>query len=192
MRPSTILLPLLLGATLGATLLACREATAVAPVPSLESETESDGGTSEGGSGRDSSSTPSEPGQHAPADPASPTGADTVVSDPRPPAAIFTLVGIIRGAATAADTTRTVTLPGVTANLYRVGSADGTPIEPAVLVGTAVADRLSEVTFHDLASAHYRLDVKGPAGGPYADASVTIAPPTARSIAIYVLLRRKG
>lgn len=191
MRPSTSLLTAFLCATLGATVLACREAPAVAPLPSLDTEAEADGGTN-GGSESDSSSTPTGPGQHAPADPAPPAGADTAVTDPRPLAPSFTLVGIIRGVAAGSDTTRTVPLPGVTASLYRVKLADGTPIEPAVLVGTAVADRLSEVTFSNVVSAHYRIDVKGPAGGPFADASVTVAPPKASSIAIYVLLRRKG
>jgi hypothetical protein len=72
-----------------------------------------------------------------------------------------------------------------------VRAADGTPVQPEVLVGSAVADGLSEVTFAGLASAYYRLDVKAPAGGSYLDASVTVVPPSAASIAVYVLLRRK-
>jgi hypothetical protein len=193
MRPS-ITLALLLGATVGATAVACRDATGVAPLPTLDNESGSGGGSGTNGDGTpsDSSSTPSGPGQSAPADPAPPSGADTAVNHPPPPVGVFTLHGIIRGEAPGGDSTRTVTLPGVTASLYRVKSADGTPIEPAVLVGSQVADQLSEVTFPDLPSAHYRIEVKAPAGGPYTDVSVTITPPTARSIAIYLLLRRKG
>ena len=191
MRSSTNL-TLLLAATLGATALACRETAAVAPLPSLDTKTDADGRQGGESSPPDSGSGPAGPDQHAPATPAPPTGGDTAVADPRPPAAIFTLHGIIRGREAGPDTTRSVRLPGVTANLYRVKSSDGTPIEPEVLVATAVADQLSEVTFADLVSAHYRLEVKAPPGGPFLDGSVTIAPPSARSIAVLVLLRRKG
>jgi hypothetical protein len=77
------------------------------------------------------------------------------------------------------------------ARLYRVRAVDGSAVAET-LVGGAVADANGEFIFANLASAYYRLDVTAPAGGPYVDGSVSIAPPWATQIRIHVVLHRKS
>jgi hypothetical protein len=71
-----------------------------------------------------------------------------------------------------------------------VKSADGSTIAET-LVSSAVADATGEFTFSDLPSAYYRIDVAAPAGGPYVDGSVSIAPPWSTPIRVHVVLHRK-
>jgi hypothetical protein len=95
------------------------------------------------------------------------------------------------GVESGTDTTRTVRIPAATARLYRVKAVDGSAVAET-LVGSAVADANGEFIFANLASAYYRLDVTAPAGGPYVDGSVTIAPPWGTQIRIHVVLHRKS
>lgn len=178
MRPS-ITLGLILGIALSASTLACHDSLPAAPQQVLDNHTGSSGdGNGEGGNGEDgndsTSTTPDPPNKHEPVDP------DSVVQTP-PPAPIpgtFALYATVFGAEAATDTTRTVRLPGVSLSLYRVRNADGSAVQPEVLVGTGVTDTQGDFMFRDLASAYYRLDIKAPPGGPYLDASRSIAPPS--------------
>lgn len=196
MRPS-ITMALLLAATLGVSALGCRDAAPSGPERALDNQTGSgdgsDGSAATGGNGSssDSSSAPEQPGSTTgTAD--GPTQPDTAVQSPPPRPASFMVTGFARGAVSTSDTTQTVPLGGVTANLYRVKMADGSPVEPEVLVGSRIADASGEFTFRDVASAYYRLEVKAPAGGAYADGSLTIVPPWSSAIAVYVVLPRKS
>jgi hypothetical protein len=184
MRPSTI--PgLILGVALIGSPLGCRDSTPAAPQPALDIRDPSDGA---GGAEGDSTSTPpaSQPAEPTPAPP------DTAPSSAPPPLpASFTLRGVVLGAVSTSDTTRAERLPGVVATLYRIKDADGTPVQPELLAGSAVTDAGGEFVFRDLAPGHYRLDLKAAAGTPYADASRTIAPPWSSEIAVHVVLLRK-
>jgi hypothetical protein len=119
-----------------------------------------------------------------------PRAAASVVAPPPLPTT-FSLTGVALGVELGADTTRTVRLSGVTARLYRIKSADGTPVTET-LVATDVADANGEFMFSSLASAYYRIDVAAPGGGPYVDGSVSLAPPSATEIRVHVVLHRKS
>jgi hypothetical protein len=195
MRPSTTLALLLVA--LSTSTLGCRDAAPSGPERALDNRSGSgDGsdasaGASGSGASSDSSSAPEQPGSTT-GTPDGPTQPDTAVQSPPPRPASFTLAGFARGAASTSDTTQTVPLGGVTANLYRIKTADGSPVQPEVLAGSVVVDANGAFTFRDVASAHYRLEVKAPPGGPYVDGSVTIVPPWSSAIAVYVVLPRKG
>lgn len=196
MRPSTTL-ALLLGAALSLSTLGCRDTSPSGPDPALDIRSgSSDHGegtpaAGAGGAGADSSSTGDGP-ENTTGTADGPTRPDTAAQSPPPRPASFALQGLARGAVSRSDTTVTVALGGVTANLYRVKTADGSPVEPEVLAGTTVADGNGEFAFRDVASAYYRLEVKAPSGSGYADASLTIVPPWSSTIGVYVVLPRKN
>ena len=185
MRPSIIVG--LFVASLGVAAAACRESATAAPQKALDIR---DPSAADDGGGNDDSSSTSQPSSPtAPVDPG--PSPDTAITPPPPLPASFTLTGVAVGVVSGSDTTRTVRIPGVTARLYRVKAADGTPANET-LVGTAVADANGEIAFADVPSAHYRLDVTAPAGGPYVDGSVSIAPPWSTHIRVNVVLQRKS
>ena len=184
MRPCIRLavLAITLGVTVG-----CRESAPIAPREALDIRDPS--GADGGATDDDSSSTSQPTSPTAPVDPA--PGPDTAISPPPPRPASFTVTGAVVGVESGTDTTRTVRVPGTTARLYRVRTADGSAVA-ATLVGSTVADANGEFSFANLASAYYRLDVTAPAGGPYVDGSVSIAPPWGTQIRIHVVLHRKS
>ena len=189
MRPS-ITLALFLGAALTVTsaTVGCHDSNATAPQQTLDNrDGTSDGEGNSGGS--DSGSTPQPGPTTEPADPA--PGSDTAITSPPVLPASYTLTGIVHVVLPGSDTTRTVPVAGATVRIYRVKAADGSAV-PEVHVGTATSDALGDVVFRDLSSAYYRLDVKAPAGGPYGDASRTIAPSLSSQIAVLLLLPRKS
>jgi hypothetical protein len=185
MRPS-ITLGLAFAVAFGATTLGCRDS---APAQPQALDTREATGGDKSSTGADSSGTEQPASPTAPADPA--PGSDTAITPPPPRPAAFTLEAVALGVQPGEDTTRTVRLAGVTARLYRVRAADGTAI-PEALIGSVVANGNGEMVFRDLSSAHYRLDVQAPPGGPYADGVVSIAPPWSAQIRIAVVLHRKG
>jgi hypothetical protein len=184
MRPSITLAVLV--ASLGAATVACRDSAAVGPPKVLDIREPS--GTDGAASEDDSSSTSEPTSPTAPVDPA--PGADTAISPPPPRPESFTLTGVAVGVEVGTDTTRTVPLPGVTARLYRVKTADGSAITET-LVASATANQDGVFLFADLASAYYRLDVTAQPGGAYVDGSVSIAPPWSAQIRVHVVLHRK-
>ena len=185
MRPSITLA--LLVATIGAATVGCRDSAPATPPEVLDIREPS--GTDGAANSDDSSSTPQPTSPTAPADPG--PAPDTAISPPPPRPASFTVTGVAVGVESGTDTTRTVRIPAATARLYRVKAADGSA-ESETLVGTAVADANGEFVFANLASAYYRLEVEAPAGGPYVDGSVSIAPPWSTQIRIHVVLHRKS
>jgi hypothetical protein len=185
MRPSITLG--LFVAALGVATLGCRDSAPAAPHQALDIRDPS--GSDDGGNGNDSGSTTQPTSPTAPAQPG--PGPDTAVTPPPPLPAAFSLTGVALGVEAGTDTTRTIRLSGVTARLYRVKAADG-GATAETLVGTAVADASGEFVFRDIASAYYRLDVVAPAGGPYQDGSVAIAPPWSTDIRAHVVLHRKS
>jgi hypothetical protein len=185
MRPSVTVGLLVVG--LGVATIACRDAAPAAPNQPLDVRHPASGdGAANGG---DSTSTPEPTSPTAPVDPA--PGPDTAVSPPPPLAASFTLRGIAIGVVSGTDTTHTVRLAGVAARLHRVKAADGTTVAET-LVGSASADANGEFLFTEVPSAYYRVDVGAPAGGAYADGSVTIPPPSTREIRVHVVLQRRN
>jgi hypothetical protein len=184
MRPS-ITVGLLVVA-LGAATTACRDAAPAAPHEALDIRDPS--GTDGATSNDDSSSTSQPTSPTAPVDPG--PRPDSAVSPPPPLAASFTLTGVALGVESGTDTTRTVAVAGVPARLYRIRAADGSAVAET-LVASTNADASGEFTFAEVASAYYRVDVAAPAGGPYVDGSVSIAPPWATQIRVNVVLHRK-
>ena len=183
MRPFRLaVFAITLGVTVG-----CRESAPIAPREALDIRDAS--GADGAGADDDSSSTSQPTSPTAPVDPA--PGPDTAVSPPPPRPASFTVTGVAVGVESGMDTTRTVRVAGATARLYRVKAPDGSAVAET-LVGSAVADANGEFTFANLGSAYYRLDVTAPAGSPYVDGSVSIAPPWAMQIRIHVVLHRKS
>jgi hypothetical protein len=184
MRPS-IIVGLFCCVVVGTTAIGCRDGAPAEPQAFDNREAKSGGA---GGSDDDSSSTPEPSPSTAPVEPG--PGPDTAVA-PLPPApASFTIDGVALGVEPGSDTTRTVRVAGVAARLYRVRAADGSTIAET-LVASATADANGQFVFRDVSSAHYRLNVQAPAGGPYADGSVSISPPWSTPIRVAVMLHRR-